>query len=67
MQLNKFLDMLKQLQINIPLVEALEEMLNYVKFFKDILPKKRKFPKYETVALTKWCSTLVNNKTPPPP
>ncbi|KAA3479779.1 Aspartic peptidase [Gossypium australe] len=40
MQFKKFLDVLKQLHINIPLVEALEQIPNYVKFMKDILSKK---------------------------
>ncbi|KAL5554731.1 hypothetical protein UlMin_042132 [Ulmus minor] len=45
----KFLDILKQLHINIPFVEALEQMPNYVKFMKDMLMKKRKFGEFETV------------------
>ncbi|KAL5565094.1 hypothetical protein UlMin_028258 [Ulmus minor] len=45
----KFLDVLKQLHINIPFVEALEQMPNYVKFMKDMLMKKRKFGEFETV------------------
>ncbi|XP_063939750.1 uncharacterized protein LOC135148455 [Daucus carota subsp. sativus] len=52
-QFKKFLDVLKQLHINIPLVEALEQMPNYVKFMKDILTKKRRLGEFETVALTK--------------
>ncbi|XP_062080295.1 uncharacterized protein LOC133785049 [Humulus lupulus] len=40
-QFKKFLDMLKQLHINIPLVEELEQMPNYVKFMKDVLTRKR--------------------------
>ncbi|XP_062103177.1 uncharacterized protein LOC133814200 [Humulus lupulus] len=36
----RFLDVLKQLHINIPLVEALEQIPNYVKFLNDILTKK---------------------------
>ncbi|KAL5539546.1 hypothetical protein UlMin_045339 [Ulmus minor] len=52
----KFLDVLKQLHINIPFVEALEQMPNYVKFMKDMLMKKRKFGEFETVALTRECS-----------
>ena len=39
-QFKKFLDILKQLHINIQLVEALKQMPNYVKFMKDILSKK---------------------------
>ncbi|KAA3483594.1 Retrovirus-related Pol polyprotein from transposon 17.6 [Gossypium australe] len=40
-QFKKFLDVLKQLHINIPLLEALEKMPNSVKFMKDILSKKK--------------------------
>ncbi|KAA3470194.1 transcription factor SPT20-like protein [Gossypium australe] len=32
----------EELHINIPLVEALEQMSNYVKFMKDILPKRKR-------------------------
>ena len=33
--------MLKQLSINVPLVEALEQMPGYAKFMKDLVTKKR--------------------------
>ena len=36
----KFMEVFKKLQINIPFVDALEQMLSYVKFMKDILSKK---------------------------
>ncbi|KAK4706676.1 hypothetical protein R3W88_033776 [Solanum pinnatisectum] len=34
-------NLLKQLSVNIPLVEALEQMLGYAKFIKDLVTKKR--------------------------
>ncbi|XP_062100510.1 uncharacterized protein LOC133806424 [Humulus lupulus] len=52
-------DMLKQLHINIPLVEALEQMPNYVKFMKDILTRKRRLGEFEAVALTKECKLII--------
>ncbi|KAJ9547181.1 LOW QUALITY PROTEIN: hypothetical protein OSB04_019724 [Centaurea solstitialis] len=58
-QFKKFLYIFKQLHINIPLVEALEQMPNYVKFLKDILSKKRKLTEFENVALTQECSALL--------
>ncbi|XP_062119320.1 uncharacterized protein LOC133833078 [Humulus lupulus] len=64
-QFRKFLDVLKQLHINIPLVEALEQMPTYVKFLKDILTKKRRLGEFETVALTKGCSAMLKSKIPP--
>ena len=51
-QFTKFLDVFKKLQINIPFIDALEQMPSYVKFMKDILSKKRKLEDYETIALT---------------
>ncbi|KAL5549722.1 hypothetical protein UlMin_004953 [Ulmus minor] len=61
----KFLDVLKQLHINIPFVEALEQMPNYVKFMKDMLMKKRRFGEFETVALTRECSAALQSTLPP--
>ena len=37
----RFITMLKQLSINVPLVEALEQMLGCAKFMKDLVTKKR--------------------------
>ena len=51
-QFNKFLEVLKQLHINIPFVEDLEQMPNYVKFLKDILARKRMLREFKTVTLT---------------
>ncbi|XP_024028757.1 uncharacterized protein LOC112093792 [Morus notabilis] len=64
-QFRRFLDVLKQLHINIPLVEALEQMPSYVKFMKDILTKKRRLGEFETVALTEECSAILKNRLPP--
>ncbi|XP_038895966.1 uncharacterized protein LOC120084138 [Benincasa hispida] len=60
----RFLDILQQLHINIPLIEALEQMLSYVKFLKDILANKRKIGESKTVALTYECSALFQNTLP---
>ncbi|XP_062085616.1 uncharacterized protein LOC133791713 [Humulus lupulus] len=64
-QFKKFLDVLNQLHINIPLVEALEQMPNYAKKFKYILTKKRRLGEFETVALTKECISFLQIKLPP--
>ena len=37
----RFITMLKQLSINVPLIEALEQMPGYAKFMKDMVTKKR--------------------------
>lgn len=56
--------MLKQLHINIPFVEALEQMSNCVKFFKDILTRKNRLREFQIVVLTQECSHMLQNKIP---
>lgn len=41
-QFKKFINISKQLHVNIPIVEALSQMLKYAKFLKDLLTNKRK-------------------------
>ncbi|XP_058764431.1 uncharacterized protein LOC131637882 [Vicia villosa] len=43
----KFLEMFKKLELNIPFLEALEQMPTYAKFMKDIISKKRTTDWYE--------------------
>ncbi|XP_012435319.2 uncharacterized protein LOC105761932 [Gossypium raimondii] len=63
-QFKKFWDVLKQLHINIPFVEALEQMPNYVKFKKAILSKRR-LGEFEVIAPTKECNSFLQDKLPP--
>ena len=50
-QFAKFLEVFKKLQISIPFVETLEQMLSYAKFMKGILSRKLMLGELETVAL----------------
>ncbi|KAK8569208.1 hypothetical protein V6N12_007740 [Hibiscus sabdariffa] len=52
-QFKKFVDMLDQLHIDVPFLEAIDQMPTYVKFLKDIITKKRTIERYETVATAK--------------
>ncbi|XP_075473971.1 uncharacterized protein LOC142505031 [Primulina tabacum] len=61
----KFLEVFKELNINIPFADALMQMPSYAKFLKDILAKKRKLEDHMTVNLTENCPALVQNKIPP--
>ena len=49
--------MLKQLRVNVPLVEALEQMPGYAKFMKDLLTKKI-IVSYETIDNFYHCSAI---------
>nr|XP_016451012.1 PREDICTED: uncharacterized protein LOC107775755 [Nicotiana tabacum] len=60
----KFHDILKQVQINIPLVDILQEVPKYAKYIKDIVANKRRLTEFETVALTEECSSRIQSKLP---
>uniref|UniRef100_A0A1S3X277 Aspartic peptidase DDI1-type domain-containing protein n=1 Tax=Nicotiana tabacum TaxID=4097 RepID=A0A1S3X277_TOBAC len=58
-QYKKFFEMLKQIQVNIPLIEALKEMPGYAKMMKDLMSRKVDFQDLATVTLTQTCSAVV--------
>ena len=63
-QFSKFLEILKQLYINIPLTNALNQMPSYVKYLKDTLSSKRKLDEVSVVKLTEKCNAILQNKLP---
>ncbi|KAD5507914.1 hypothetical protein E3N88_15617 [Mikania micrantha] len=60
----KFLELFKQLHINLPFVEALAQMPKYAKFLKDILTNKKKLEELSHVILSEECSAILQNKLP---
>ncbi|XP_022040578.1 uncharacterized protein LOC110943130 [Helianthus annuus] len=60
----KFLEMFKQLHINIPFVEALAQMPKYARFLKDILTNKQKLESLSCVLMNENCSALLQNHLP---
>ena len=64
-QFAKFLDIFKKLHINIPFMEALENMPSYVKFMKKIMASKKKLEEYGTITLTEECSAILQKMLPP--
>ena len=56
---SKFLYIFKKLHINIPFIDALENMPSYAKFMKMILVNKKQFVEYETISLTEECSAIL--------
>ncbi|XP_076903418.1 uncharacterized protein LOC143558468 [Bidens hawaiensis] len=57
-----FLDMFRQLRINLPFIEVLQHMPKYAKFLKDILKQKESLKELSTVPLNGECSAVVLNK-----
>ncbi|XP_070029968.1 uncharacterized protein [Nicotiana sylvestris] len=49
----------KDLDVNIPLIEALKEMPGYAKMMKDLMSRKFDFQDLATVTLTQTCSAVV--------
>ncbi|XP_022041724.1 uncharacterized protein LOC110944371 [Helianthus annuus] len=60
----QFLDIFKQLKINLPFIEALQSMPKYAKFLKDLLRNKEKLGELSNVPLNGGCSAVVLNKLP---
>ncbi|XP_021725330.1 uncharacterized protein LOC110692608 [Chenopodium quinoa] len=61
---SKFLDVLKNLHINIPFLDVISKMPSYAKFLKDMLSNKRKLEENTTVALNAECSAILQNTLP---
>ncbi|XP_070042985.1 uncharacterized protein [Nicotiana tomentosiformis] len=58
-QYRKFMKMLRQIQLNIPPMDALREMPGYEKMTKDLMSRKFDFQDLSTVTLTQTCSAVV--------
>ncbi|XP_070054494.1 uncharacterized protein [Nicotiana tomentosiformis] len=56
----RFLEMLKQLYMNIPFTEVLTQMPAYAKFLKEIPSSKRKLEETTMVKLNAHCSASIN-------
>ncbi|KAI3797283.1 hypothetical protein L1987_32539 [Smallanthus sonchifolius] len=59
-----FLDMYKQLKVNLPFIEVLQHMPKFGKFLKDLLSNKKKLGGISEVSLSEQCSVMVQNKLP---
>ncbi|XP_070049859.1 uncharacterized protein [Nicotiana tomentosiformis] len=53
--------MLKQIQVNIPLIDALKEMPGYAKMMNDLMSRKFYFQNLATVTLTQTYSVVVTS------
>ncbi|GJU63682.1 reverse transcriptase domain-containing protein [Tanacetum coccineum] len=63
-QYAKFIDLIKEARINVPLIDVLAGMPNCGKFFKDLVSNKSKMEQISTTFLNEECSTIVQNKLP---
>jgi hypothetical protein len=63
-QYARFVELLKELNVNISFTDVVTKMPTYAKFLKDILSNRRKLDD-ETVTLTEKVNAIVMNKLPP--
>ncbi|GKA10423.1 reverse transcriptase domain-containing protein [Tanacetum coccineum] len=64
-QYGKFLDMIRAVRINVPLVDVLAEMPNYGKFLKELVNNKHKIEQIYAAFLSDESSAILQNKVPP--
>ena len=57
-QFGKFVEVIKKLYVNIPLIDAMQ-VPTYAKYIMDILGNKWMLPTTEVVQLTEECSTAI--------
>ena len=65
-QYGKFVDMIKSVNINVPLVELLAGVPNYAKFIKELVTDKGTLNEAQATFLDAECSSIVQNGKIPP-
>ena len=63
--LARLIDIFKKLEITIPFGEALQQMLLYSKFLKELLTRKNKYIHSDTIVLEGNCSAVIQWILPP--
>ncbi|GJS10866.1 reverse transcriptase domain-containing protein [Tanacetum coccineum] len=63
-QYGKFLDMIRAIRINVPLVDILAGMPIYGKFLKELISNKHKIEQISSAFLSDESSTMIQNKVP---
>ncbi|XP_071740346.1 uncharacterized protein [Rutidosis leptorrhynchoides] len=65
-QYKKFLDMINQISINMPLAKVIRLMPNYGKFLKDLIFSKGKYQEVSATFLNEACSAILQKQKLPP-
>ncbi|GKA09154.1 hypothetical protein Tco_0688485 [Tanacetum coccineum] len=64
-QYGKFLDVIRAVRINVPLIDVLARMPNYGKFLKELISNKHKIKQISATFLSDESSAMIQNKVPP--
>ncbi|RYQ96227.1 hypothetical protein Ahy_B08g091899 [Arachis hypogaea] len=61
---SRFLDLFASLHVNIPFIKTLQQMPAYIKYMKELLPKKSSLKGGQTIVMNKECSALIQPELP---
>ncbi|GKB00989.1 reverse transcriptase domain-containing protein [Tanacetum coccineum] len=64
-QYENFLDVIRAVRINVPLIDVLAGMPNYGKFLKELISNKHKIEQISAAFLSDECLAMIQNKVPP--
>lgn len=57
--------MLSKMNVNLPLLDVIRNVPAYVKFFKDLASKKRRFEDAETITVSEVVNSIMQQPLPP--
>ncbi|XP_057746987.1 uncharacterized protein LOC130966220 [Arachis stenosperma] len=61
---SRFLDLFASLNVNIPFIKAIQQMPAFIKYMKELLPRKSSLKGGQTIVMNKECSTLIQPELP---
>ncbi|RYR54077.1 hypothetical protein Ahy_A06g029341 [Arachis hypogaea] len=61
---SRFLDLFASLHVNIPFIKTLQQMSAYIKYMKELLPRKSSLKGGQTIVMNKECSALIQPELP---
>jgi hypothetical protein len=62
----KFCDLIKNVNVNVPLVDLISGMPDYSKFMKELVSNKKKMEEVQAAVLNTECSSVIQNGKLPP-
>ncbi|RYR66887.1 hypothetical protein Ahy_A03g013051 [Arachis hypogaea] len=61
---SRFLDLFASLHVNIPFIKTLQQMPAYIKYMKELLPRKSSLKGGQTIVMNKECIALIQPEFP---
>ncbi|RYQ96224.1 hypothetical protein Ahy_B08g091887 [Arachis hypogaea] len=61
---SRFLDLFASLHVNIPFIKAIQQMPAFIKYMKELLPRKGSLKGGQTIVINKECSALIQPELP---